>query len=379
MLRRLLSVALALALGGLLSAASDFIVPTVADIRSAGMGGSHLCDFRQPFVLLDNPSGMVFSGKQVFFPSLALDFGGPPNVSKLLGMLGGDGDVNLMDALVDMLKESNGIFIDADVMLPLAFSRVANNWGIGVYNNVFLRGDLPSVSSVSAVAAADLMLAGGFAVPLLDRDFQRLSLGISTKLLGRFGVVYQGAVTELASLDYKSLPAELTLAAGFDVGATYSLWDILSFSLVWKDLYLGMSHGLGAVTSMEFSDEEWDRFVASGDLAFGIGVQVPLGVVERVVSSLSVYVDFINITSMFNKEKAIFLPHPLLNLSVGLEAVLFRTVALRFGLAGPYLAAGLGVDLGVFHISMAIYGKEKGLDPGQSAQVHGALALSFYY
>ncbi len=378
MLRRLLSVALALALGGLLSAAGDFIVPTVADIRSAGMGGSHLCDFRQPFVLLDNPSGMVFSGKQVFFPSLALDVGGPPNVStRLLDMLGGD--VDLVDTLVDMLKESNGIFIDADVMLPLAFSRVANNWGIGVYNNVFVRGDLPSVSSVSAVAAADLMLAGGFAVPVLDRDFQRLSLGLSAKLLGRFGVVYKGAVTELASLDYKSLPAELTLAAGFDVGATYSLWDILSFSLVWKDLYLGMSHGLGAISSMKFSGEEWDKFVASGDLAFGIGVQVPLGVVERVVSSLSVYADFTNITGIFNQEKAIFLPHPLLNLSAGLEAVLFRTVALRFGMVGPYLAAGLGVDLGVFHISMAIYGKEKGLDPGQSAQVHGALALSFHY
>lgn len=379
MLRRLFPTCLALVMGGLLSATSGFIVPTVVDIRSAGMGGSHLCDFRQPFVLLDNPSGMAFSGKQVFFPSLALDFGGPPNVSKLLGMLSGDGDVDLVDALVDMLKETNGIFIDADVMLPLAFSRVANNWGIGIYNNVFLRGDLPSVSSVSAVAGADLMLAGGFAVPLLDKGFQRLSLGMSTKLLGRFGVVYKGAATELASLDYKNLPAELTLAMGFDVGATYSLWDILSFSLVWKDLYLGMSHGLGTITSMEFSDEEWSKFVDSGDLALGIGVQVPLGLVERVVSSLSVYVDFSNITSMFNKEKAIFLPHPLLNLSAGLEAVLFKTIALRFGMAGPYLAAGFGVDLGVFHISMAIYGREKGLDPGQSAQVHGAFALSFYY
>ena len=155
---------------------------------------------------------------------------------------------------------------------------------------------------------------------------------------------------------------------------------MLSFSAVWKDLYFGMSHGLGTITSMSFSsEEEWRKFMQIGDLCLGMGVQIPTGILKKVLTTLAVYVDYDNFTSLFNRKKAIFLPHPLLNLSAGLEAVLFKTIALRFGMSGPYLAAGAGINLGPFHLSMSIYGKEKGIDPGASPQVHGAFALSFYY
>lgn len=376
-----LVVCLTFVIGSFSVSASDFLTPTVLDVRAAGMGGSYLCDFKQPFVLLNNPSGMSFSGKQVFLPSLAFDLGGPPAAaSKLFALMKSSDSESMTDMLVDMLKESNGIFIDVDMMLPLTFSRVANNWGIGFYNNIFVRGDLPSVTSVTAIAGGDLMLAGGFSFPVLNNDFHRLSLGISTKLVGRFNIIYTGSVTGLTSMEFDSLPAAMTLAAGFDVGATYTLWDILSFSAVWKDLYLGMSHGLGAITSMSFSsEEEWRKFMQNGDLSLGMGVQIPTGILKKVLTSFSVYVDYDSFTSIFNKKKAIFLPHPLLNLSAGFEAVLFKTIALRFGMVGPYLASGAGVDLGPFHLSMAIYGKEKGIDPGASPQVHGAFALSFYY
>lgn len=381
MKQKLLVVFLLLAIGSFSVSASDFLTPTVVDVRSSGMGGSYLCDFKQPFVLLNNPSGMSFSGKQVFLPSLAFDLGGPSAAaSRIFKLMDSSGDESMTDMLVDMLKESNGIFIDMDMMLPLTFSRVANNWGIGFYNNIFVRGDLPSVTSVTAIAGGDLMLAGGFSVPIINNNFHRLSMGMTTKLLGRFNIIYTGSAASLTSMEFDSLPADMTLAAGFDVGATYALWDILSFSAVWKDLYLGMSHGLGTITAMSFSsEEEWHKFMQNGDLCLGLGVQVPTGILKKVLTSFSVYVDYDNFTGIFNKEKAIFLPHPLLNLSAGLEAVLFKTIALRFGMSGPYLAAGAGVDLGPFHLSMAIYGKEKGLDPGESPQVHGAFALSFYY
>ena len=86
-----------------------------------------------------------------------------------------------------------------------------------------------------------------------------------------------------------------------------------------------------------------------------------------------------NFTKLFDKQKAVFLPHPLLNLSVGMEAIIFKTIALRFGMTGPYLSAGLGLDIGAFHMSLALYGKEKGIDPGSSPQAHGAFSLAFYY
>ena len=361
--------------------AVDFFAPTVVDVRSSGMGKSYLCDFDQPFVMLNNPSGMMFSGKQVFLPTLAFDLGLPPKAPRMLfDMVKSNGNTNIVNTLVELLKGSNGIYMDGDIMLPLTFSVVANNWGIGLYNNVFVRADLPSVSSMTATAGGDLFLVGGFSCPIIDEGIQKVSLGINAELLGRFGIYHQGSVTGLTSIDFSTLPAFMTLGMGFDIGATYNVWDILSISAVWKDLYLGMDKNLGSISSMSFSDNgEWKKFLQSGDLTLGLGVQVPTGVLEKVLTSFAVYVDYANITKLFNREKAIFLPHPLLDLSVGMEAILFKTIALRFGMTGPYLAGGLGIDLGPFHMSMSLYGKEKGLDPGSSPQVHGAFSLAFYY
>ena len=361
--------------------AIDFFAPSVVDVRSSGMGKSYLCDFDQPFVMLNNPSGMMFSGKQVFLPTLAFDFGLPPGVpSVLFDLMKGNENINITDTLVELLKGSNGIYIDGDIMLPLTFSLVANNWGIGLYNNVFVRADLPSVSSMTTVAGGDLFLVGGFSCPIIDEGIHKVSLGITTELLGRFGIYHQGSVTGLTSIDFSTLPASMTLGLGFDIGATYNVWDFLSVSAVWKDLYLGMNKDLGAISSMSFSENgDWNKFILSGDLTLGLGVQVPTGVLKKVLTSFAVYVDYANFTKLFNRERAIFLPHPLLDLSVGMEAVLFKSIALRFGLTGPYLAGGLGLDLGPFHMSLALYGKEKGLDPGSSPQIHGAFSLAFYY
>jgi hypothetical protein len=281
---------------------------------------------------------------------------------------------------VELLKESNGISVDGDIMLPLTFSRVAKNWGIGVYNNVFVRADLPSVSSMSAIAGADLFLVGGFSCPIINEGIHKVSLGLTTEALGRFGLSHEGSVTGLTSIDFSQLPASLTLGLGFNLGVTYMVWDMLSVSAVWEDLYLGMDKGLGPLTAMTFSEEkEWHKFIQYGDVTLGLGVQVPTGVLKKVLSSFAVYVDFAHFTKLFNKNQAAFLPHPLLNLSVGMEAIIFKTIALRFGMTGPYLSAGFGLDIGPFHMSLALYGKEKGLDPGSSPQAHGAFSLAFYY
>ena len=361
--------------------AVDFFAPTVVDVRSSGMGGSYLCDFNQPFVMLNNPSGMMFSGKQVFLPSLAFDFGLPPSASGMIfDMVKDFKNTDFVNTLVDLLKKSNGIYVDGDIMLPLSFSRVAKNWGIGVYNNVFVRADLPSVSSITAMAGADLFLVGGFSCPIINEGIHKVSLGVTAEALGRFGLFHQGTVTGITSIDFTKLPASFTLGLGFDIGATYMVWDILSVSAVWQDLYITWDKNLGAITSMSFTEEEeWKKAWLSGDLTLGLGVQVPTGVLKKVLSSFAVYVDYANFTKLFDKQKAVFLPHPLLNLSVGMEAIIFKTIALRFGMTGPYLSAGLGLDIGAFHMSLALYGKEKGIDPGSSPQAHGAFSLAFYY
>ena len=110
MKKRFLIVCVLFVIGSFSVFASNFLTPTVVDVRSSGMGGSYLCDFKQPFVLLNNPSGMSFSGKQIFLPYLALDMGGPSaSASRVFKLMKSSGGESMTDMLVDMLKESNDL------------------------------------------------------------------------------------------------------------------------------------------------------------------------------------------------------------------------------------------------------------------------------
>ena len=142
--------------------------------------------------------------------------------------------------LTPLLEDTNGIYIDADIMLPVLGGRVNNGWGWGLYNDVFVRGTIPSLSIANVKAGGDLMLAFGFGFPLIETDNHFLSIGFNTKVLGRMEVVYDGDVSSLTKTDFSQLPTYLYGIAGADVGLTYNLLDILTVSLAWKDFYYGV-------------------------------------------------------------------------------------------------------------------------------------------
>ncbi len=116
-----------------------------------------------------------------------------------------------------------------------------------------------------------------------------------------------------------------------------------------------------------------------GKLTLGTAVSFPTFFTKGVIGSWTVYLDMRDALPFFTAKEDILSSSPLLSLAAGMEIVIFKTIALRGGICGPYLAAGAGIDLTPLHLEFAIYGKELGLEPGVQPQLHGAFSLSFYY
>ena len=71
--------------------------------------------------------------------------------------------------------------------------------------------------------------------------------------------------------------------------------------------------------------------------------------------------------------------NPILNVAVGAEIEFLDVVSLRAGIRDAYLSAGLGLDLSICKIDLAMYGTEGGLEPGDRAILNIALSLAAEY
>jgi hypothetical protein len=70
--------------------------------------------------------------------------------------------------------------------------------------------------------------------------------------------------------------------------------------------------------------------------------------------------------------------NPALNLGLGAQLSLLSMFKFRVGISDALPSIGIGVDLGVFEISLAYYGKELGLDPGINPVAALDLTIAFH-
>ncbi len=356
--------------------------PAVVDVRSLAAGGFHICDVSSAYMLTVNPALLAFAGKKVLLPSVAFDIGGPlgdlPDLYSRMTDSGSTG--SFADVLLDFVGKNNGLDLDVGVSGPLTFGRVNKNRGWGVFNRTYVTGSVPSVSVSSVTAGEEMVFAGGSAFPLLNFSRMQLSVGVSSKLLVRLEGTYDGAPASLTSFDFGSVPVSATVAAGGDIGAYFSLFDIIRFGAVWKNLYAGFVKDAGTFSHMTLSSAKPPVLLfEKGTLAVGVAFNIPVGFTRGVLSSWTVYCDYADVPALFTGSADAFKVNPVLALSAGMELVVFDTIALRCGMNGAYASAGAGIDLTPFHLECAVFGKELGLDPGVRAQLHGAFAVSFYY
>lgn len=358
--------------------------PEVVDVRSLAMGGMYYCDFTTPYVMLSNPAGIPLVEKKTLLPSINLDLGGPLQALPSIYSAAKESEdiiQTVIDELLAQLSNTGGMYVDVDSSLPLTFAKVNEKSAFGLFNRVYIHSAIPSLAISDVILGGELQLAVGSAIPLIKTRNHRFSVGTTNKFLGRMEMLYTGDPSKITDIDFSTMPFSGTFAMGMDIGANYTFMNFLSFSAVWHDAYLGFKNQFGTPDDFGFSFKKGDLELlwTKGDLGLGVAIFIPTGFTKGILSSWKIYADYKNALSLFTELEDPFGESPWLSFSAGMEVVVFKTIALRVGLNGPYLALGAGIDLDPFHISFALYGQEKSLDPGIMPQMRGSFGISLYY
>ena len=358
------------------------------DVRSMGMGGNHITDYSDVYITQKNPAGLGFAGKHDLWTNTQVEIGGPledfMNIADNLANSdndSGDDSSGIEDAIIDLVKENNGLATGLSLVGPLQFGFIKNNFGLLFSEELFVDVNVPSISRGNVDIGLDINLLLGYGHKI-DLGIHDIALGISANLFSRaINIGVDGSLTEIFDKveDMDNLPATSMIGYGINAGVQYEFANFLSAGIVWNNI-LAQTYTtdipLDEDSDKEFTFKDARKEKLDPTLAVGFGVKIPTSFTLGIISSWTAYLDHDNILDFFAKDKIV--RNPILGLSAGTEVVLFKTIALRLGIHESYPAAGCGIRLAAFHIDAAVFGSELGLEPGAKPQLNAALSISFH-
>ncbi len=384
------------------------------DVRSMGMGGSHLSDYSDYFTLFRNPSLLKKAGKHWYWDNLTVNIGGPfDKVSdlqdefdeKVPGYKDASGIGEKMSSLTALPTDqlfslisssesmgsllSNGINLNLTSNLPfLSFGGTTKKgFGWGVYDrsitDALINPTLYGKNAVSEVLEIGIIF--GYGTTVQFSDTHALSVGGSARV---YEQALAGADIKLVDLvksnsnimDSVSLNSRTVIA--LDVAATYTFSNWFDASLVCNNALSpswSSSTTLTRISSGDFSELSkitFDKNVfdkSAVKLGAGVGLKVPTWWSFGILSSFKVYIDDYNVLTWFGNALN---RNPWLDVGIGTELSILRLIELRAGLYDGYLNAGVGINLGPVSWDFAIYGKELSNQPGGRPQLNMAFAMS---
>ena len=360
----------------------ELAMPEIRHARIDALGGKHISDTSWYYSFLTNPGNIGLMGKKSLYPGLTLGLGGPIKYTQDIIAIAKDMENDdSISSLAKILSENKGLDLDLVISGPIQFGSVKNNFGWGFFNQTYLIANAPSISYLEGLVGNESLLRFGYALPI-PLGIGKLSVGGAVDLVNRVEGKILTSVTNLMSDNSEEMPLPLYTSFGFglDVGATLSLLNFITVGLVWDDAVSGYFTSKSSdISSGEIEpDASYQAFNFDWKFNLGASVSVP-GVnifTLGVISSLDVMLDLHDVIGMMvNDPKK---RNPILDVSLGTEAVLFKTISLRFGLHEMYPSAGVGARLGAFNIDAAIFGRELGLEPGTRPQLNLAFSLEFF-
>jgi hypothetical protein len=245
------------------------------------------------------------------------------------------------------------------------------------------------VGGIEARLGQRIVLRGGYglAVPLPESWNSDLSLGISVKAYVRGDVVISstllGLPTLVGSLGLDTLgtyPFELRSGIGLGVGVRYEWNDLLAGAIVVDDIYTPTA----TLPYASVDDFVFGTGIPAGatyqtlpqDISFGLAFTPSLGeTVDRYIQDVTVLLDY--------KDAFDFLLDPAnsenfaLKFGLGLELTLLEILDLRGGFSEGLFAAGMGLDLSVVELDVAMYGTELSAEPGLRPSYNIVIGLEF--
>jgi len=363
-----------------LAASAQAVEPfSLPSARMAALGGPHAASVSGVDAIFENPAGFVTDDAEFSAASLVLNPSGP--FFDIVGMMVSGGDP-LAD-LTTLFDDNGRLYMQTDVLGPLAFGYVGKGLGFGLFNRTVMTLNAASLMSVQYSVSEEFLLAGGYAYRFSFGERQTLDVGMMPKGFIRAAIADTKSLSEVVDLasnpgDLLASPFMMTSGIGFDVGAIWTLDDSLSFGLVARDAYspaMVTSYAdYGTFTSSPGSGSS-SYAVVPADLSIGLAYSPRFQLLDRLGADLLVLFDYVDILDLF----AVIPRNPILNVRVGFEATLLDILSLRAGIKDALPTAGFGIDLDAFTFSLAMYGEELGLDPGSRPVFNLLVALDFKY
>ena len=356
--------------------------PEIRHARIDALGGKHISDTSWYYSFLTNPGNIGLMGKKSLYPGLTVGIGGPIKYTQDIIAIAKDMENDdSISSLAKILSENKGLDLDLVISGPIQFGSVKNNFGWGFFNQTYLIANAPSISYLEGLVGNESLLRFGYALPI-PLGIGKLSVGGAVDLVNRVEGKILTSVTNLMSDNSEEMPLPLYTSFGFglDVGATLSLLDFITVGLVWDDAVSGYftSKSPNLASGELEPDASYKAFNFDWKFNLGASVSVPSVNVFTlgVISSLNVMLDLHDVIGMMvNDPKK---RNPILDMTLGAEAVFFKTISLRLGIHEMYPSAGIGARFGAFNLDAAIFGRELGLEPGTRPQLNLALSLEFF-
>lgn len=360
----------------------ELAMPEIRHARIDALGGKHISDTSWYYSFLTNPGNIGLMGKKSLYPGLTFGLGGPIKYTQDIIAIAKDMENDdSISSLAKILSENKGLDLDVVLSGPIQFGSVKNNFGWGFFNQTYVIANAPSISYLEGLVGNESLLRFGYALPI-PLGIGKLSVGGAVDLVNRVEGKLLSSVTNLMSGNPEEMiiPLYSSFGFGLDVGATLSLLNFITVGLVWDDAVSGYFTSRSSdIGSGEFEpDASYQTF--SFDWKFNLGASVSVPGVNiftlGVISSLDVMLDLHDVIGMMaNDPKK---RNPILDVSLGTEAVFFKTISLRLGIHEMYPSAGIGARFGAFNLDAAIFGRELGLEPGTRSQLNLAFSLEFF-
>ncbi len=368
-------------------AADKEISIEIPSARTAAVGGVHAAVTDDLSSLFSNPAGFISAESQLSIAEITVGMRGP--IFDIAGLViqGMNQDFSTLLASDTVLNLVSSLYAAADVLGPISFGYLGRGLGFGFFNTTDVVFSSNSPLTVTAVAGEQITLAGGYAfrIPLSKEATHVLDLGVLLKGSLRGEVELTRTLLELPDV-FSSIgldtvteaPFKLVSGIGVDVGVRYGLGDVFAAALVGKDLYTPTMTQAYTTTNV-FLESSAEAKVSYGlnpiDLTAGVLFSPPLGILERYIDDLRLTLDYVDILDFLTHPATA--SNPILHVSVGAELRMLEILMIRGGFRQGLFAAGLGLDLTVFGINIAMYGTELSTEPGLRPVYNAQIGIDF--
>lgn len=346
-----------------------------ASARVGAMGGPHCALADDGNVLFSNPAGVRSIERQLTISEVTLNF--YESAAEIAG-----------ETFFGTPGPAGDRYGTYSLWGPLAFSYINNGRAFGLFSssNIYLHAWGPSPAA-RAVLEENLVFIGSraFRFRLPEGSPSKLDIGFSlvvfASLRGVFDSDLRELVTSATSIDDFLLGSgefHRALGAGLEFGLLYSYKSLFSVGLSGRNLAAEM--GRTFTTIQDFlssgSSSAWYN-VLPLDVSVGIAFRPPLGRMGRIFSDLVLATDYHNIFDFLIYPAGA--TNPLLHIGAGLEFKLLEIVSLRAGFYQLLPSFGLGLDLSLFRLNLAYFGRELSQEPGGHPVGCYTLGVEFIY